>query len=271
MVPGIHFGTLPGVKGPFLEKAGSEILAATFQLALTYFVEEHEDGSAGGADRRYVSTCSVTHQPTGALLGSGMGEASTAETRMAWRRASSTAEYEAAPEDRRRQKTYPRRGGKPAETVLQVRQSAADQGNTALKMANKRAASDAIQAVLGVRGMILQSVDPKATGASAPAPQPAGAEAVDALVRFAALKGVDEARLAKELERNTDFAGRLVDMSAAQYGFLAYQLFSFPDKVDPHTGEVSDDPEEELERKPNEDAEGADDADHWPRGMQAPE
>lgn len=232
MVEDVHYGPVPGVDGSvMLDKAGSELLAATFQLAFDYQVTEHENAAG---DRRYVSTCHVTHQPTGTALGSGMGECSTGETKFAWRRASGKAEYDQAPEDRRREKTYYKKGGA-SYVVQQVRELTDDKGNTALKMANKRAASDAVQAVLGVRGMILQGVKPGA-GAQA-APKPAGEVAVAELVRFAALKGVVESRLLSTLKRE-GYSGRLEDISTADYGYLASELFILPDKVDAVTGEI---------------------------------
>ena len=237
MVEGIHYGPVPGVDGSvMLDKAGAELLAATFQLALDYEVTEHQNSDG---DRRYVSRCTVTHQPSGTVLGSGMAEASTAETKFAWRRATSKVEYDQTPEDRRRVKTYTKKGGKGTFEVQQVRELTDDKGNTALKMANKRAASDAVQAVLGVRGMILQGITPG--GHVHTAPQPAGEEAVAELVRFAALKGVDQAQLLKGLKRDLGYSGRLEDISAADYGFLAFKLFSLEDKVDAATGEITAD------------------------------
>lgn len=235
MVEDIHYGPVPGVDGSvMLDKAGSELLAATFQLGFDYEVTEHENAAG---DRRYVSICHVTHQPTGAALGSGMGECSTGETKFAWRRASGKTEYDQAPEDRRREKTYYKKGGS-SYVVQQVRELTDDKGNTALKMANKRAASDAVQAVLGVRGMILQGVTPgKGQNAAQAARKPAGEEAVAELVRFAALKGVVKSRLLSTLKRD-GYSGCLEDISAADYGYLAAELFILPDKVDAVTGEI---------------------------------
>lgn len=236
MVEDVHYGPVPGVPDSMmLDKAGSELLAATFQLAFDYEVTEHENAAG---DRRYVSTCTVTHQPSGIALGSGMGEASTAETKFAWHKVSSKAEYDEAPEDRRREKTYTKKKGGGSYVVQQIRELTDDKANTVLKMANKRAASDAVQAVLGVRGMILQGVTPgKGQNAANAAPKPVGEEAVAELVRFAALKGVVESRLLSTLKRD-GYSGRLEDISAAEYGYLAAELFILPDKVDAVTGEI---------------------------------
>ncbi len=251
MVEGVHYGPVPGVDGSvMIDKPGFELLAASFQLALDYQVTEYEDAG----DRRYVSRCDVTHQVSGIHLGSGMGEASTAESKFAWRKASK-AEYDAAPEDRRRTKSGAKRGGG-TYSVLQVRELAQDKANTALKMANKRAASDAIQAVLGVRGMILQAPGAKGS-ASAPAAQPVGPEPVAELRRFAAARGLDDDHLL-QIAKPLDYAGPLDDLSISQYGYIAWKLMAMPDAVDPVTGEVAGGADDDRdEEPPSHDAESA--------------
>lgn len=229
MSPGIHYGPVaPGVAGNMLYKAGSEVLAAAFQLALEYEIET--DASEDG--RRYVATCRVTHQPSGIFLGSGLGECSTSETKYKWRSAHSK-EYDATAPDRRREKVT-----KKGERYFQVREEVDDKTNTALKMACKRAASDAILAVLGVRGKVL--IDGAGDASEQRAAIRVGDEAIATLLRLAAVKGTDESGLLKAARSHHGYRGRLADVPASLYGWMIEQLVALPDKVDPISGEVVD-------------------------------
>jgi hypothetical protein len=128
MQEGTHYGVIPGTKKPTLYKAGAEVLAATFRIAFDYQIE---DLSTPGMIR-YRVKCVGSHQGTGITLGAGMGECSTLEEKYRWEKASA-AQYEATPENMRRIKYY----GENA--VKQVQSDPWDAGNTALKMACKRA------------------------------------------------------------------------------------------------------------------------------------
>jgi hypothetical protein len=123
----VHFGVIPGTDKPTLYKAGAEVLCMAFRVADSYVVE---DLSADGMVR-YRVTCIGTHQVTGVVLGSGMGEASSGEEKYKWRKAFDD-EFEATPEHLRRVKL-----GK--YKTKQIRTEPADLANTVLKMANKRA------------------------------------------------------------------------------------------------------------------------------------
>jgi len=247
MKPGIHYGPVaPGVPGNMLYKAGTEVLAAAFQLALAYDVktEPSDDG------RRYIAVCSVTHQPTGTFLGTGVGECSTQETKFKWRSAHKR-EYDATPADRRREK-FTKKGDR----YYQVREEVDDKSNTALKMACKRAAADAIPAVLGVRGSVLLGDAGDANEQTAAAK--VGDDAIATLLRLAAVKGTDEAGLMKAARKHRNYRGQLAAVPAELYGWLVAQLIDLPDKVDPISGEVVDaEAEEESEHADDEaEAEG---------------
>lgn len=124
-----HYGTIPGTPKPALYKPGAEVLAATFRIAVSY---QTEDLSVADVVR-YRVTAIGTHQTTGIVMGSGMGECSSAEEKYRWRKAVSKDEFNAAPADRRRvkyAKDY---------SVNQVCTNPADLANTVLKMACKRA------------------------------------------------------------------------------------------------------------------------------------
>jgi len=128
-----HYGVIPGTKKPTLYKAGAEVLCATFRIADKYEIEDLTvDGMA-----RFRVRCIGTHQTTGIVLGEGMGECSSHEEKYKWRGAICQEEFDATPENMRRVK-FSKHPGK-VEKKQQVRTEPADQANTILKMACKRA------------------------------------------------------------------------------------------------------------------------------------
>lgn len=128
-----HYGVIPGTKKPTLYKAGAEVLCATFRIADKYEVEDLTvDGMA-----RFRVKCIGTHQTTGTVMGEGMGECSSHEEKYKWRGAICLEEFDSTPEDMRRIK-FSKYQGK-VEKKPQVRTEPADQANTILKMACKRA------------------------------------------------------------------------------------------------------------------------------------
>ena len=127
MKPDIHYGVIPGTDKPTLLKQGAEVLCMAFRVADSYQVEDLSTADTV----RYRVTCIGTHQTSGIVLGSGMGEASSAEEKYKWRKAWDD-EFEATPPNMRRIK-------KGKYTTKQVRTEPADLANTVLKMANKRA------------------------------------------------------------------------------------------------------------------------------------
>lgn len=130
----VHFGIIPGTDKPTLLKPGAEVLCMAFRIADSYTVE---DLSADGMVR-YRVTCTGTHQTTGVILGTGMGEASSGEEKYKWRKATSPQEFEETPANLRRTKHVKKRDGG-GYSIQQVRTEPADLANTVLKMANKRA------------------------------------------------------------------------------------------------------------------------------------
>jgi hypothetical protein len=87
---------------------------------------------------RYRVNCIGTHQTTGTVLGSGLGEASSGEEKYKWRKAVNHEEWEETPPNMRRKKHARGKGGT-FYVQEQVRTEPADLANTVLKMANKRA------------------------------------------------------------------------------------------------------------------------------------
>ena len=128
-----HYGVIPGTQKPSLYKAGAEVLCATFRIADKYEVDDlTADGMA-----RFRVRCVGIHQTTGTLLGEGLGECSSGEEKYKWRKSICDEEYNITQENMRRVK-FSKFQGKITKTQ-QVRTEPADQANTILKMACKRA------------------------------------------------------------------------------------------------------------------------------------
>lgn len=135
MKPEIHFGKIPGAGDRLtLFKPGAEVLCMAFRIADSYVIEDLSTDDK----IRYRVTCIGTHQTTGTVLGSGMGEAMTSEEKYKWRKAICTEEFEATPANMRRKKFGKAKGGG-FYMQEQVRTEQDDLANTVLKMANKRA------------------------------------------------------------------------------------------------------------------------------------
>jgi hypothetical protein len=136
MKEGVHYGTIPGTDKPALYKAGSEVLLTTFRIAVNPRVEDLSTGD----EIRYRVFCTGTHQTSGIVIGTGLGECSSGEEKYKWRRAVCEEEFDGTPETRRRVKFGRKQQGH--YTVQQVRTEPADVANTVLKMAKKRGQID---------------------------------------------------------------------------------------------------------------------------------
>jgi hypothetical protein len=86
---------------------------------------------------RFRVRCLGTHQTTDIVMGEGMGECSSHEEKYKWRAAICQEEFDGTPENMRRIK-FSKYDGR-VEKKQQVRTESADQANTILKMACKRA------------------------------------------------------------------------------------------------------------------------------------
>jgi hypothetical protein len=135
MREGTHYGKIPGTPKPSLWKPGAEVLCATFHIAPSYRIED-----LSGLDFiRYRVACVGTHQASVIVMGEGMGECSSLEEKYKWRKATSNREFTNTPEDRKRIKYGYDKQERREYEVQQVRTECADQANTILKMACKRA------------------------------------------------------------------------------------------------------------------------------------
>lgn len=134
MKPDVHYGTIPGTPKPTLYKAGAEVLCMVFRVADTYDVVDLSTADTV----RYRVNCIGTHQVSGVVLGSGLGEASSGEEKYKWRKAICKEEFDETPANMRRVKHARGKGGTTYKQD-QIRTEPADLANTILKMANKRA------------------------------------------------------------------------------------------------------------------------------------
>lgn len=154
MQNGTHYGKVPGCGDkPTLLKPGAEKLASTFRLAIN---PEIEDLSTKDMARYRIKTI-ITHQITGAFLGAGVGECSSAEEKYYWRSAVCEEEFNDTPEDRRRIK-YRGAYGK-VQKIKQVRTNPADVANTVLKIGKKRSLVDGILTVTGASDIFTQDIE----------------------------------------------------------------------------------------------------------------
>ena len=165
MKEGEHYGRIPGTSKDCLYKSGAEQLLMTFKIATSISVED----LSGPDERRYRVKVKGLAQG-GDVLGDGIGECSTSESKFKWRTAVSDAEFAATPEDKRRIK-YER-----SRTINQVRTAPEDLANTVLKMAKKRALVDMCLTVTAASDLFTQDVEeqgsPLPVAASSPIPAP---------------------------------------------------------------------------------------------------
>lgn len=153
MRPDVHYGVIPGTKKPSLYKPGAEVLCVTFRIADKYEIEDlSKDGIA-----HYRVRCIAVHQTSGMVLGEGMGECFSHEEKYKWRRAICKEEFDVTPENMRRIK-FSKYQGK-VEKQEQIRTEAADQGNTVLKMACKRAKIAMVLNVTAASDIFTQDIE----------------------------------------------------------------------------------------------------------------
>lgn len=184
---GGHYGVIPGTKKKSLLKAGAEVLCTTFALAPSFDVEQ-TDLKNGHREYRVVST--LTHIPTGAVVGEGVGCCSTMEKKYRYRAGGRKCPTCGQPTIRP-SKYAPRGSPKDAlpgfycnstaggcgaefahdhrgvtDQSLEAVENAdiADVYNTVLKMAKKRAQVDAVLTALGASDLFDQDREDEEAG-----------------------------------------------------------------------------------------------------------
>jgi hypothetical protein len=139
----VHYGIIPGCQKPSMYQPCAELLCMTFRLAPSFIVDEIERPG----EFAYRTTCNIS-TASGIFLGSAVGECSTSETKYMWRAAVCDEEFEATPENMRRNlwKKADKYHQNPYQ-VKQVRTNPADLANTASAISQKRAFVRAVRTV----------------------------------------------------------------------------------------------------------------------------
>lgn len=83
LIRGVDIIIIPGVKQPVATKSAAEKLALLFMFQPSFATREERDGD----HRTYHVTCTLTHAPTGRVVGIGDGSCSTMESKYRWRNA----------------------------------------------------------------------------------------------------------------------------------------------------------------------------------------
>lgn len=156
MVEGIDFGTIPGTLKPCLYKPGSEKIMALFHLGARPRIEDVSTPDT----IRYRVTVELFHQPTGTILGEGVGEASSAESKYQWREAICQQEWDETAADRKRRKwKKPDKYHREPYVVLQLRAEMEDVANTILKMSKKRGQIDSVLTATAASDIFSQDLE----------------------------------------------------------------------------------------------------------------
>lgn len=149
MEENVHFGKIPGCPKPSLFKAGAEKIAMTFQMD----VQSAPEDLSTADEKRYRVTCTA-YSAGGIRLGSAVGECSSNEEKYKWRAPKCDAEYDATPSDRKRIK-WDAQGNE----TRQIRTEHADQANTILQMADKRAYVACVRKVTAASDIFTQDIE----------------------------------------------------------------------------------------------------------------
>lgn len=150
------YAIIPGTKKNTLLKPGAEKICSLFGMAVKPYIERIPDGD----DFVYVVTAEFSSIASGVYLGSGIGEASTRESKYAWRAAVCDEEFQATDPHKRRLHWKKGFNNAPPESVAQVREDPNDKANTVLKMAKKRAMIDGVLTITAASDTFTQDLEP---------------------------------------------------------------------------------------------------------------
>lgn len=143
---GTHYGIIKGCgTKPTLLQAGAEKIAYMFHFVPTYAVERED---FDGGHRSYDVTCTLTNRDTGQVMGYGVGECSTLESKYRYR-------WVGYNENRHKEENP----------------DIADVWNTVKKMAKKRAFVDAVKSTTAASDIFTQDIEDMPNLANALAPQ----------------------------------------------------------------------------------------------------
>ncbi len=168
----LHFGTIPGTKKPTIYKAGAELINFMFRLSPEY---EKEKIELPNGHLMFEIDCILRHIPTGQIWGRGVGACSTMESKYRFRTGEVTFTGDPVPKDywkNDRDQSYI--GGKgfiakknPETNKWEIavagskveNENPADEYNTVLKMAKKRAYNDATLTASAASSMFTQDLE----------------------------------------------------------------------------------------------------------------
>jgi hypothetical protein len=177
MVEGEDYGTIPGCAKPCLLKAGAEKLSLTFRLVPRY-TGEREPVELGNGHREYVIHCSLFNSQ-GDALGEGLGSCSTMESKYRYRTGPRESTGKPVPKEYWDKRNSDPKGAQELlggkgfcvhkgesgvwEVCVQGEKvenpDIADQYNTVLKMAKKRAYVDAVLTRTAASAIFTQDID----------------------------------------------------------------------------------------------------------------
>lgn len=194
MLRDIDYGKVPGTDKPTLLKPGAEKLAVLFQLDVQI---THDERWGPGDHLTVAAYATVFHAPTGTRLGRGEGLCTTRERKYAYRkqdRTCPTCGHEAIIKGKKEYGggwlCWPKRGGCNAkfpdgaeaiegQEVGEIENpDLPDLWNTVIKMARKRALTDAVLLVTGASALFTQDVEAADAAANEEQVAPAQQEAL---------------------------------------------------------------------------------------------
>lgn len=151
----VHYGIIRGFgTKPSLYKPGAEKILAAFRIAVRPVV--HDLSNDDEIRYRVIAK----GYSSGQFVGGGVGECSTNEEKFKWRKAVCEEEWQDTPEDRRRVRWYKNRHDNwNLISAKQIRAESADQANTVLKIAKKRAMIDLCLTATAASDLFTQDIE----------------------------------------------------------------------------------------------------------------
>lgn len=175
MKQGEHYGTIPGTTKPTLMKPGAEKLNLLFRLSPEYKIDRTD---MGGGHREYEVICTLKHINSGNIVGQGVGSCNSRESKYLYR---SENTGELVPKEYWNNKDKSILGGdqySPRKVAgswyifhKEEHDNPADNYNTILKMAKKRAHVDAILTATAASDIFTQDLEDIKTPSNPAPPQ----------------------------------------------------------------------------------------------------
>ena len=131
----IHYGVIPSYnRKPSLLKPGAEKILQLLDISIEPFVTD-----LSTTDEIRIRVIIKGYYNSDVYAGGGVGECSSSEEKFKWRKCSCDQEYDSFPENKQRIKWVKNKYKNSIDQVKQVMVEPADQANTVLKIAKKRA------------------------------------------------------------------------------------------------------------------------------------